>query len=123
MRRVGVLAVLFLLLASRASAQFETASVVGTALDKTGGVIGGAKVTLTNTGTGVSVEQITDKDGNYELVLLKVGKEQRKRPYLKMQNASVPELWHVEGVPPNITTVQEAHHWRNQTPQKPTILT
>jgi hypothetical protein len=32
--------------------------------------------------------------------------------YLKMHNPSVPEIWHIEGVGPECTTVAEALHWR-----------
>ena len=57
----------------RASAQFETASVVGTVHDPSGGVVPGAKVTLTNTETGVSVIRTTTADGNYEFVTVRPG--------------------------------------------------
>src|SRR5476649_2967762 len=58
---------------TRASAQFETASVVGTVHDPSGGVVPGAKVTLTNTETGVSVIRTTTADGNYEFVTVRPG--------------------------------------------------
>ncbi len=57
--------------------------------------------------------QVVDRQDSYELLLLSLG-DGRRRPYLKMQNPSVPEVWHVEGVPPEITTVQAALNWRNQ---------
>jgi hypothetical protein len=65
--------ILLLAIVSPARAQFETASVVGVVHDKTGGVLAGAKVTLTNSDTGVSVEQRTGKDGGYEFFTVKPG--------------------------------------------------
>jgi len=52
-----------------------------------------------------------DKQGTYELLVLDLG-DGRKRPYLKMLNPSI-GVWHVEGVAPNITTVQAALNFRN----------
>ncbi len=52
-----------------------------------------------------------DQRGTYELLVLDLG-DGRKRPYLKMLNPSV-GVWHVEGVAPNIKTVQEALNFRN----------
>lgn len=54
-------------------AQFETASVLGTVRDTTGAVLVGAKVLLTNTGTGVSVEQVSDREGNFEFFTVRPG--------------------------------------------------
>jgi hypothetical protein len=51
-----------------ASAQFETASVVGTVRDNSGAVVNEATVTLTNTATGVSQTRTTDASGGYEYV-------------------------------------------------------
>ena len=73
MKRALAVAAFLLLTATQAWAQFETASVVGTVRDKTGGVISEAKVTLTNTGTGVSATQASDKDGNFEFFNVKPG--------------------------------------------------
>ena len=55
--------------------------------------------------------QCLDKRGEYELLALDLG-DGRIRPYLKMLNPSI-GVWHVEGVAPNITTVQAALNFRN----------
>lgn len=62
-----------------------------------------------------------DKQGDYELLLLKTGAK-RSRPYLKMINPSTGN-YHIEGVTPGITTVQEALAWRNGTKDIPVVLT
>src|SRR5262245_23031768 len=54
-------------------AQFETASLVGTVRDRSGGVVQDATVTLTNTATGESFKRGTDKDGLYEFVTVRPG--------------------------------------------------
>ena len=51
--------------------------------------------------------EVIDKDGDYELILLDL-KDGRKRPYLKMRNATDSEIWHIEGVTPDCSTVQQA---------------
>jgi hypothetical protein len=58
---------------SQASAQFDTAAVVGTVHDASGAVVPDAKVTLTNTATGVSLTRNTGADGNYEFVAVRPG--------------------------------------------------
>lgn len=73
MRRIPFVLIALLLLAAPASAQFETATVVGTVKDSTGGVVPGAKVTLTNTQTGVTSERVTDANGNYEFFTVRIG--------------------------------------------------
>ena len=73
MTRLVMLTILLCLMAVPARAQFETASVGGAVRDKSGGAIADAKVTLTNAGTGVSVEQRTGKDGGYEFFTVKPG--------------------------------------------------
>jgi hypothetical protein len=57
----------------RASAQFDTASVVGTVRDPSGGIVRDAKVTLTSIETGVSVVRSTNADGGYEFTTVKPG--------------------------------------------------
>ncbi len=73
--RLSLLMLLFVLSAGipRASAQFDTASVVGTVKDASGAIVPDAKVTLTNTQTGVSVVRTTSGDGNYEFVTVRPG--------------------------------------------------
>src|SRR5258708_7678800 len=73
--RLSLLILLFVLAAGipRASAQFDTASVVGTVKDTSGAVVPDAKVTLTNTENGVSVARTTSSDGNYEFVNVRPG--------------------------------------------------
>ncbi len=48
---------------------------------------------------------------NYELLLLDLG-DGRTRPYLKMRNPSI-GVYHIEGVPPEITSAEQALIWRN----------
>jgi len=62
-----------------------------------------------------------DVDGDYQLLVLDPG-DNNRRPYLKMLNPSI-GVYHVEGVPPEIKTVEEALKWRNGTTEKPVILT
>src|SRR5215208_6696312 len=59
--------------AGRASAQFDTATVVGTVRDASGGVVPDAKVTLTNVATGVSMTRNSSADGNYEFSAVRPG--------------------------------------------------
>jgi hypothetical protein len=59
--------------ASPAFAQFETATVIGTVRDSSGGVVPAAKVTLTNRDTGVSVERMSDSNGNFEFFTVRIG--------------------------------------------------
>ncbi len=64
---------------------------------------------------------ILDKQGDYELLNLNLG-ENRIRPYLKMKNPSVEGVYHIEGVPPEIKTVEGALRWRNDTDEIPEVL-
>lgn len=57
----------------RACAQAVTATLVGTVTDPTGAVIAGAKVTITNQGTGISHTSSTNSSGNYEFTFLHPG--------------------------------------------------
>ncbi len=53
-----------------------------------------------------------DKRGDYELLEMNLGL-QRPAHALKMLNASVPELWHVEFVQHHCRTVEQALNFRN----------
>ena len=54
-------------------AQFDTAAVLGTVRDPSGAVIAGARITLRNVNTGVTVSGKTDAAGNYEFLTVKIG--------------------------------------------------
>ena len=56
-----------------ALAQMDTGSILGTITDQTGAVISGAKVTLTNEGTGISLTTTTGSDGIYKFSPVKIG--------------------------------------------------
>lgn len=56
--------------------------------------------------------KVLHRDGDYELGTIDCG-DGRQRPFLKMANPSVPEVWHVEGCHPDCKTVQEALNFRN----------
>jgi len=71
--KTAVSVLLVLLCATPALAQFETGNIVGTIKDSTGAVVPQAKVTLTNTQTGVTVEKFSDANGNYEFFTLRPG--------------------------------------------------
>jgi hypothetical protein len=55
-------------------AQFDTATVVGTVKDNTGAVVPGATVTLTNLETGVAIVRISDENGSFEFITVRVGR-------------------------------------------------
>src|SRR2546430_701617 len=75
MRRLRLFLVVLVVLAfaAAAGAQFDTATVVGVVRDASGGVVPDAKVTLTNTATGVSVTRTTNSEGLYEFVTVRPG--------------------------------------------------
>src|SRR5208283_2973832 len=62
------------LIATALFAQFDTAEVVGTVRDPTGGAIPKATVTLTNLETGIQATTSTDENGNYDFFNVKVGR-------------------------------------------------
>jgi len=75
-RRFALLAVLvgFLtLITTTLYGQVDTGAILGTVKDQSGGVIPGAKVTLTNTGTGISVTTQAGADGSYVFRPVKIG--------------------------------------------------
>jgi hypothetical protein len=63
-----------LLLAAAAHAQFDTATVVGTVRDNSGAVVPGATVTLTNLETGIATTRVSDENGSYEFITVRVGR-------------------------------------------------
>lgn len=63
----------FLLLASPAAAQLDTATAIGVVSDPQGGVLPGATVTARNTATGFTRSTVTDGQGRYRLAALPPG--------------------------------------------------
>src|ERR1700686_2126146 len=61
------------LFALAAFGQDATGRVLGTVTDPTGAVVPGAKVTITNVGTGSNRETVSDRDGNYQVIDLPIG--------------------------------------------------
>src|SRR5690242_2376876 len=68
-----LLSVLCVFLGWSARGQVTTSSIYGTVSDSTGGVVGGATVTLTNAGTGGATAKVTDADGSFVFDLVRVG--------------------------------------------------
>lgn len=63
-----------LFFASLSFGQFETAEVLGTIHDATGGTVSKASVTLANQTTGVEAKTTTGENGDYDFANVKVGK-------------------------------------------------
>jgi len=55
------------------NAQVDTGSITGTVADASGAVVSGAKVTLTNEGTGAALSTTTSADGVYKFAPVRVG--------------------------------------------------
>ena len=73
--RLASLCVAFLLLmASAAAAQFDSATVVGTVRDASGGVVAEATVTLTGVDTGISVTRTSGDNGSFEFPAVRPGR-------------------------------------------------
>jgi len=62
-----------LVLCASAWAQFDTADVVGTVLDSTGGAVPAASITLLNTETGITATTTSAANGEYTFVNVKAG--------------------------------------------------
>jgi hypothetical protein len=69
-----VVIVLTLLICSNLFGQGTTSRVTGTVHDANGAAVGGAMVTLTNEGTGISFTTETSDSGAYAFDLVQVGK-------------------------------------------------
>ncbi len=67
------LTVFFFCLSVTTLAQFESASVLGTVRDPSGAVILGAKVTIKNMETGITMSAVTDEAGNYIILNVRNG--------------------------------------------------
>src|SRR5215470_92520 len=70
----GSLCLAFVLIAAfPVHAQFDTAVVLGTIRDATGAVVPGAAVTLRNVDTGISSSFVSDENGGYQFLDVKIG--------------------------------------------------
>ncbi|MDQ6759170.1 MAG: carboxypeptidase-like regulatory domain-containing protein, partial [Acidobacteriota bacterium] len=69
-----VVVCLFVLAASSAFAQFDTASVIGTVRDQTGAVVNNSKVTLQSVDTGVANVTNTDANGDFTFLNVRIGR-------------------------------------------------
>lgn len=84
-QRIGMFVCLFVILAATAVAQLDTGSIVGVVRDKSGAVLTGADVKVTNTKTGRIYEVKTGGAGEYEVPGLPEGpyKVEASRPGFK----------------------------------------
>ena len=73
-RRFALIVLSLLWAATLCLAQLDTASILGTVLDSSGGVIPGAKVVVQNMGTSATVELTSDQNGNFIAPVLPIGK-------------------------------------------------
>ncbi len=110
--------------------QFESAEVLGTVRDPTRLVVAKASVTLMNKETGISAKTLTDDNGNYEFLNVKVGEytvtvehagfskvstdvtvsvEARQRVDVTMQVGTVSESVSVSGVAAVLETDSSDH--------------
>src|SRR5215472_13548002 len=69
----GVFLVVLFLSAQPLQAQVDAGTILGTISDASGAPINGAKVTLTNEGTGAALSTTTGADGIYKITPLKIG--------------------------------------------------
>jgi Carboxypeptidase regulatory-like domain/TonB dependent receptor-like, beta-barrel len=70
---LGLTLMALLVAAGPLRAQVDTGSILGTITDQTGGVVSGAKVTLSSEGTGVSLSTTTGSDGEYKFSPVRIG--------------------------------------------------
>lgn len=93
--RLGTLLVFFAGLAVSCTgllAQVDTGSVQGTIRDQSGGVIPGAKVTLTNEGTSFTISTLTGTDGSYIFTPVKIGTYTVAAEFQGFQKATHPKV-------------------------------
>jgi hypothetical protein len=72
-RLLSLLALVITLAPQIAFAQFDTATVLGIIKDESGGAVPGATVTLTNVETGIVTTAVSDENGSYQILNVKVG--------------------------------------------------
>ena len=72
LNKIGAVA-LTILIPAVLAAQSATQSIEGLVSDTSGAVIANARVTITNTATGVTTSVVTNTTGNYTFPLVPVG--------------------------------------------------
>jgi hypothetical protein len=72
-RPLLAVAVAVVLLPAAALAQFDAATVLGTVRDSSGAVVPGATVTLKNLNTGITADAVSDENGNYQFLNVRIG--------------------------------------------------
>jgi hypothetical protein len=70
---IVALALACLALARPATAQFDSATVLGTIVDASGAAVPGATVTVKNADTGITATTVTDGQGNFQFLNVRVG--------------------------------------------------
>ncbi|HMF75961.1 MAG TPA: TonB-dependent receptor, partial [Bryobacteraceae bacterium] len=74
MRKLLALAGALFLFVGAVCAQFETAEVLGTVRDSSGGALPKAALILTNEETGIEMKSVADENGNYNFFNVKAGR-------------------------------------------------
>lgn len=92
---------LMLLASPTTHAQSIFATLSGTVSDSTGAVVSGAKVSITNTATGIALQLITNKDGYFSATQLPVG------TYDVSVQAKGFEKWNGKGIVLNASDVRD----------------
>jgi hypothetical protein len=67
------LALVLWLIPRPAAAQFDSATVLGSVVDATGARVPGATVTIKNIETGITSTTVSDSEGNYQFLNVRVG--------------------------------------------------
>ena len=70
---VWALALICLLVPRLVLAQFDTATVLGTVTDSTGARVPGATIILKNADTGITATTVSDSEGNYQFLNVRIG--------------------------------------------------
>lgn len=72
-RRCCLMIATLLMFAGPAYAQFDSSTVLGAVRDSSGAVVPGATVTLTNNATGIAASAVTDTEGSYQFLNVRIG--------------------------------------------------
>jgi hypothetical protein len=72
-RTAALLLFICILCVTAAFAQFDTGTITGSVTDPSGAVVANAKITVTNTGTGVEKTYSSDTSGNFVASALPFG--------------------------------------------------